>query len=200
MLLRHECFVHARVADPHHILPSCITVVVEAHRLTGRAGVVVSDMASTGVAMSAVRKNTIRGFLRVSCCSVASKVHGGWYGVWLLLHFPPRSLPSSLVLAASTLVSTMSSTSSAFLLLLHWYHIHHEMLYRGCIHYLCDVVGALQLCLQCHNLLILYSVCCGEVCNAAALQRRIARCKLRNQLIVLRVVSRILLDTPTVLV
>ena len=118
-LLQHDCYMHARGASPHNILLSRIAVVVGAWRLTGCAGMVIAYMASAGVAIIVVRKNTIRGFLRVTCHSVASKVHIWLYGVRLPLYLPPRSLLSDVVLAVSTIPFSIFSTLSVPLLLLH---------------------------------------------------------------------------------
>ena len=130
-------------AAPNHILPSCIVVVVGPRRLIYCASVVVADRTSTGVAIIVVRKNTIRNFMRVARRSVASKVHIELYGVQLPLHLPPRSLQSVVGLATSTTVSSILSTLSASLMLLHWHEICHGLLDRERIHHLCYVGGAL---------------------------------------------------------
>jgi hypothetical protein len=107
--------------------------------------VVVAYIASEGVAIRVVKKNTIQGFLQIARRSVASKDHVWLYSVRLPLHILQRSLSSGIVLAASTAASSILSTSSASLILLHWRDIHHGLLEGEYIHYLCYAVGALQL-------------------------------------------------------
>ena len=173
-LLRHDYFVHAFGAAPHHVLPRRVAVVVRAWRLTGWDGVVVAHMASTSMTIIVICINTIRRLLHAARCSI-SKVHVRLHCVGLLLQLSPRSLRSIVVsaTATSTAASSISSTPSAALLLLHWHHVHPRLLDWGQIHYLRDAVRALELRLKCRNLLLLRSVRCGEV-GDASLRRGVA--------------------------